>query len=100
MEDLLKIPGVLDRMVEAKLMPPVTASSVPIIPVQEITPTTPVVAVTQAPEIIVPAINSIAPKKGGKWVYWVGGAIVLGYIFRHEIGYYIFKKPNKKYPGN
>ena len=94
MEDVLKIPGVLDRMIEAKLMPAVTASAAPIIPVQVIAPTVPVVTVPQMPEVIVPVNNSIAPK----WGYWVGGAILLGFIFRYEIGYFVFKKPNKKYP--
>ena len=99
MEDVLKIPGVLDRMVEAKIVPPLTSPAVSNIPVQTIAPTQ-VVNVPPMPEINVPAISSSlnsTSKKGGKWGWILLGGIAI-FVFRYEIGYYVFGKPNRKYP--
>lgn len=99
MEDVLKIPGVLDRMLEAKIVPVVAAPSVPAVPVQTITATQ-MVDVPPMPEINVPAISSSlnsTSKKGGKWGWILLGGIAI-YVFRYEIGYYVFGKPNRKYP--
>jgi hypothetical protein len=85
MEVFLEIPGLLDRMVEANLIP-----SAATFQIQDVASAGPVIPNTmpQAP----------VSKTDGTWVYLLGGLLVLGYIFRYEIEYYILGKPNKKYP--
>ncbi len=96
MENVIEIPGLLERMVEAKILPPATPLSIPdVVPVATVLPNTiPQTQVLASPNTTVAAVS----KKGGTWGYWLGGALVLGYLFRYEIGYYILGKPNKKYP--
>jgi hypothetical protein len=101
MEDLLIIPGVFDRLVEAKILASVSPPMVPNTSVQTITPTQPVMVVPQVPELNAPSINSsfeASSKNEGKWLWilLVGG--IAAYVFRYEIGYYITGKPNRKYP--
>ena len=99
MEDVLKIPGVLDRMLEAKIVPVVAAPAVPTVLVQTITPTQ-MVDVPPLPEINAPSFSSSlnsTSKKGGKWGWILLGGIAI-FVFRYEIGYYVFGKPNRKYP--
>jgi hypothetical protein len=101
MEDLLKIPGVFDRLIEAKILPSASPPIVPNTPVQTITPTQPEMVVPQVPELTAPSNNSSfesSPKNEGKWLWvlLVGG--IAAYVFRHEIGYYFLGRPNRKYP--
>ena len=96
MENVLEIPGLLDRMVEANLIPPAAPLQIPdVAPVASVIPNT----IPQTP-VLVSTNTTVAAvsKKSGTWGYWLGGALVLGFLFRYEIGYYILGKPNKKYP--
>jgi hypothetical protein len=105
MEDVLKIPGVFERMMDANILSPTTVRAAPKIPVQTVAamvqiapPIVPNASVSQAPEVIVPQISAVASRKVDNKVYWLVGGLILAIIFRYEIGYYVFGKPNKKYP--
>ena len=96
MEDILKIPGLLDRMVEANVMPPVLPLVVPDV-ITEI----PVINAPHTFDIMIPGNNSQVSSvstNGGKVLLYFGGALLLCYLFRYEIGFYVLGKPNKKYP--
>jgi hypothetical protein len=84
-------------MVEAKIAPSVVTPPVSITPVQ--TPSVFISPKVQQVTGPIPA-SSVNPKskKGGKWllIFFISGIAI--YTFRYEIGYYIFGKPNKKYP--
>jgi hypothetical protein len=83
-------------MVEAKIVPAVTAPAVHTVPVQIMTPTQ-MVDVPPVPEITISSSLTPTSKKGGKWGWILLGGIVI-FVFRYEIGYYVFGKPNRKYP--
>ena len=102
MEDLLKIPGVFDRLVEAKILPATQPPLIPKNPIKTIAPTQQVVNVPEVPELIAPRINPSVKTNSKNEVKWalillVGGIAAIA--LRYEIGYYVFGKPNQKYPG-
>jgi hypothetical protein len=96
MEDILRIPGLLDRMVEANVMPPDFSLVVP-----DVTTEIPVINAPHTSDIMIPgnfSQESSVSTNGGKVLLFIGGAFLLCYLFRYEIGYYVLGKPNKKYP--
>jgi hypothetical protein len=94
MEILTEIPGLLDRMIEAKIMPPVAVAAPPLPPVA------PSVSIPQVPAAIPPVGSAIRKGNNSTKLILIGGTLLLAYLCRHEIEYYIFGIPNKKYPQN
>ncbi len=92
MEIITEIPGLLERMVEAKVMPPVAFAAPPLPPMP------PSVSIPQMPAAIPPVGSAIRKGNNNNKLFLIGGTLVLVYMFRYEIQYYLFRIPNKKYP--